>query len=175
MKKTIRDFDLNNKTVIIRCDFNVPLKDGNIVDNTRIVASLPTIKYAKDNGAKIILLSHLGRVKEETDKHKLSLRPVGEELEKLLEQKVIFVPYTRGEELETAVNELQSGDILLIENTRFEDLNNKAESGNDDELGAYWASLGDIFINDAFGTCHRSHASNVGIASRLPNGIGFLV
>ena len=175
MKKTIKDFDLNNKKVIIRCDFNVPLKDGIIVDNTRIVASLPTIKYAKDNGAKIILLSHLGRIKEETDKLNLSLKPVSEELEKLLEQKVIFVPHTRGEELETAVNDLKAGEILLIENTRFEDLNNKAESGNDDELSAYWASLGDIFINDAFGTCHRSHASNVGIASRLSNGIGFLV
>lgn len=175
MKKTIKDFDLNNQRVIIRCDFNVPMKDGNIVDNTRIVTSLPTIEYAKKHGAKIILLSHLGRVKEESDKENLSLQPVAKELEKLLQQKIIFIPETRGKELEDAVATLKPGDILLIENTRFEDLNNKSESSNDEGLGAYWSSLGDIFINDAFGTCHRSHASNVGIASRLPNGIGFLV
>ena len=175
MKKTIKDYELNNKKVIIRCDFNVPMKDGKITDDNRIKESIPTIKYALDNGAKVILMSHLGRVKTEEDKVKNSLKEVSIRLGELLKQDVIFVPVTRGEELETAVNNLQIGEVLLIENTRFEDLDGKKESGNDEELGKYWSSLGDIFINDAFGTCHRAHASNVGIASNLESGIGFLV
>lgn len=175
MKKTIRDYDLNNKKVIIRCDFNVPIKDGKIIDDNRIVQSLTTIKYAIDGGAKVILMSHLGRIKEETDKEKNSLRLVAERLSTLLGKNVIFVPETRGSALEDAVNNLKPGDVLLMENTRFEDVPGKKESGNDFELGKYWASLGDIFINDAFGTAHRSHASNVGIASNLPSGLGFLV
>lgn len=175
MKKTIKDYDLNNKKVIIRCDFNVPIKDGVITDDNRIVQSLTTIKYALDNGAKLILMSHLGRIKEETDKESNSLKPVATRLSELLGKEVKFSPVTRGEELENMVNSLNQGDVLLMENTRFEDVPGKKESGNDPELGKYWASLGDLFINDAFGTCHRAHASNVGIASNLPNGLGFLV
>ena len=175
MKKTIRDYDLNNKKVIIRCDFNVPIKDGVIQDDNRIVQSLTTIKYALDNNAKVILMSHLGRIKEEEDKAKNSLRIVADRLQELLGKPVVFVPTTRGPELENAVNALNPGEVLLMENTRWEDLPDKKESGNDPELGAYWASLGEIFINDAFGTCHRAHASNVGIASNLPSGLGFLV
>ena len=175
MKKTIQDFDLNNKKVIIRVDFNVPIKDGVITDDNRIKESLKTIKYAIDNNAKVILLSHLGRIKEESDKIKNTLLPVSKRLEELLGSKVIFINETRGEKLENAVNNLKNKEVLLIENTRYEDLNGKLESSNDLELGKYWASLGDIYINDAFGTCHRAHASNVGIASNLPNGVGFLV
>lgn len=175
MKKTIKDFDLNNKKVLIRCDFNVPIKNGQIVDDNRIVASLPTIEYAIDKGAKVILFSHLGRVKTIEDKEKNSLHLVAERLSELLEKKVLFINETRGNKLENAVKNMENGDVLLVENTRFEDLDGKKESGNDEELGKYWASLGDIFINDAFGTAHRSHASNVGIASNLPSGIGFLI
>ena len=175
MKKTIKDFSLKNKRVIIRCDFNVPMKDGKITDDNRIIESLPTILYACNQGAKVILMSHLGRIKEPKDKNIYSLREVARVLSVLLDKEVVFVPVTQGKELEQAVSNLQSGDVLLMENTRFEDLNDKAESSNNDKLAKYWASLGDIFINDAFGTSHRSHASNVGIASRLPNGIGFLM
>lgn len=175
MKKTIRDFDLNNKKVIIRCDFNVPIKDGVITDDNRIVGSLETIKYALNNGAKLILMSHLGRIKEEEDKAKNSLSLVAKRLSELLGKEVKFCPVTHGPELENLVNSLNVGDILLMENTRFEDVPGKKESGNDPELGAYWASLGDVFINDAFGTAHRAHASNVGIATHLPSGLGFLV
>ena len=175
MKKSIKDFDLNNKKVIIRCDFNVPLKDGQITDDNRIVMSLPTIKYALDNNAKVILLSHLGRVKEEADLAKNDLRPVATRLSELLGQEVKFIDKTRGEELETAVNNMNPKDVVLIQNTRYEDLDGKKESSNDEELAKYWASLGDIFINDAFGTLHRAHASNVGLASNLPSGVGLLV
>lgn len=175
MKKTIRDYDLFGKKVIIRVDFNVPIKDNNILDDNRIVMSLDTIKYAIEKGAKVILMSHLGRIKEQSDCNKNSLKIVSERLEQLLNKKVIFINTTRGKELEDAVSNLKNGEVLLMENTRFEDLNGKLESGNDDDLAKYWASLGDIFINDAFGTCHRSHASNVGISSHLDNGIGFLV
>ena len=173
--KTIRDFDLTNKKVIIRVDFNVPIKAGKITDDNRIVSSLETINYAIKNNAKVILMSHLGRVKEEADKEKNTLLPVAKRLCELIGKNVIFCHYTRGEKLENAINNLKPGDVLLMENTRYEDLDGKKESGNDPELGKYWASLGDIYINDAFGTCHRAHASNVGIASILPSGIGFLV
>ena len=175
--KSLKDMDLKNKKVIIRCDFNVPIKDGKIVDDTRIVAALPTIEYCLDNDAKVILMSHLGRVKEEADLEKNDLAPVAKRLEELLDKKVIFVNATRGEELETAINNMNDGDVLLMQNTRYEDLDGKKESGNDPELGAYWASLGDVYINDAFGTVHRAHASNVGIASNKKglSGAGFLV
>ena len=173
--KTIRDFDLNNKKVMIRVDFNVPIKDGKITDDNRIKMSLETIKYAIEKNAKVILLSHLGRVKTEEDKVKNNLNIVVPRLEELLNQKVIFSNVTRGMELEEKISNMKNKDVLLIQNTRYEDLNGKLESSNDIELGKYWASLGDIFINDAFGTSHRSHASNVGIASNLPSGIGFLV
>jgi len=175
MKKTIRDYDLEGKKVIIRVDFNVPIKDGIIQDDNRIKQSLETINYAIEHNAKIILLSHLGRVKTSEDKIKNTLEPVALRLSELLDKEIIFVTETRGELLETEINNMKNGDIILVENTRFEDLDGKKESGNDEELGKYWASLGDIFINDAFGTSHRAHASNVGIAKHLPNGIGFLI
>lgn len=175
MIKTIRDFDIKDKKVLIRCDFNVPIKDGKIVDDNRIVSSLPTIEYALNEGAKVILFSHLGRVKEESDLEKNNLEIVSYRLSELLGKKVTFVNETRGQELEDKVNSMMSGDVILVQNTRYEDLDGKKESSNDTELGKYWASLGDIFINDAFGTIHRAHASNVGIATYLPSGIGFLV
>ena len=173
MKKTIRDYDLNDKVVIIRVDFNVPIKDSVITDDNRIRESLETINYAIGKGAKVILLSHLGRVKEEKDLAKNDLRPVSVRLSELLGREVTFVETTRG--LEDYVSKMESSDVLLVQNTRYEDLEGKKESSNDPELAKYWASFGDIYINDAFGTSHRSHASNVGIASILPNGIGFLI
>ncbi len=173
MKKTIRDYDLNGKKVIIRVDFNVPIKDGVITDDTRIRESLTTIKYAIDNNAKVILMSHLGRVKTSDDAKNNSLEPIAKHLGELLNKKIKFACGTRG--LEDIVNSLKDGEVLLMENTRFEDIDGEKESKNDSKLGAYWASLGDIYINDAFGTSHRAHASNVGIASHLPNGIGFLI
>ena len=175
MKKTIKDYKLEGKKVIIRVDFNVPIKDGEILDDNRIKQSLETINYALEHNAKVILLSHLGRVKTEEDKESNTLEPVALRLSELLDKEIIFVTETRGELLETEINNMKNGDIILVENTRYEDLDGKKESSNDEELGKYWASLGDIFINDAFGTSHRAHASNVGIASHLPNGIGFLI
>lgn len=175
MKKTIRDYDLNGKKVIIRVDFNVPIRDGKIIDDTRIKESLPTIQYALQNNAKIILMSHLGRIKTEEDKVKNSLKCVAVRLSELLNKKVLFVDETRGKKLETTIDNMNIGDIVLMENTRYEDLNDSLESSCNLELGKYWASLGDIFINDAFGTSHRKHASNVGIALNLPSGIGLLV
>ena len=173
--KTIKDLNIENKKVIIRCDFNVPLKDGKIVDDTRIVGSLQTINYCLDKNAKVILLSHLGRVKEEADLAKNDLAPVAVRLEELLGRKVPFINKTRGEELEEAVANMNDGDVILVQNTRYEDLDGKKESKNDEELGKYWASLADFFINDAFGTIHRAHASNVGIASNIPSAFGFLI
>ncbi|MFA6721879.1 MAG: phosphoglycerate kinase [Bacilli bacterium] len=175
-KKTIKDVDLKNKTVLIRVDFNVPMKDGKIIDDNRIVQALPTIRYVLDQNARIVLFSHLGRIKSEEDKRKNSLRPVAERLSELLERPVAFVDETRGAKLENAIKNMKEKDIIMVENTRFEDLNNKAESGNDPELGKYWASLGEVFVNDAFGTAHRAHASNVGIASNSKVAVaGFLL
>ena len=177
-KKIVTDLSVGGKKVLVRVDFNVPLKDGVITDDNRIVQALPTIQYLIDNHAKVILFSHLGKVKSEEDKARLSLRPVAERLSELLKKEVTFVPETRGEALETAINGLAEGDVLLFENTRFEDLDGKKESKNDPELGKYWASLGDVFVNDAFGTAHRAHASNVGIAENIGAGnsaVGFLV
>lgn len=173
--KTIKDMDLNNKKVIIRCDFNVPIKEGKIIDDTRIKASLETINYCLEHNDKVILMSHLGRVKEEADLAKNDLKPVAERLSTLLNKEVKFIPVTRGEALENAINEMQPQDVILMQNTRYEDLDGKKESSNDVELGTYWASLGDVFINDAFGTIHRAHASNVGIATHLPSAFGFLI
>lgn len=173
--KTIKDIDIENKRVIIRCDFNVPIKDKKIVDDTRIRGALDTIKYCQEKNCKIILLSHLGRVKEESDLEKNDLAPVAKRLAELLNQDILFSEKTRGEELEAIVDSLEPKDILLIQNTRYEDLVDKKESKNDPELGAYWASLGEVFINDAFGTIHRAHASNVGIANNLESAVGFLI
>lgn len=174
-KKSVKDLDLKGKKVLVRADFNVPMKDGEITNDNRIEAALPTLEYILEQGGKAIVFSHLGRIKTEEDKAKNSLRPVAIRLGELLGKEVTFVPETRGEALETAVDALEEGEILMVENTRFEDLDGKKESGNDEELGKYWASLGDVFVNDAFGTAHRAHASNVGIASNLESAAGFLV
>lgn len=175
MKKTVKDLNIDNKKVIIRCDFNVPLKDGKITDDTRIVKSLPTIKYCLEHNAKIILMSHLGRVKTKEDTTKNDLSVVATRLSELLDKDVTFINSTRGEELEQAISNMKDRDIVLMQNTRYEDLDGKKESGCDIELAKYWASLGDIFINDAFGTLHRAHASNVGISTYLPSCVGLLV
>ena len=177
-KLTVKDVDLKGKKVLVRVDFNVPVKDGVITNDNRITAALPTIKYILEQGGRAILFSHLGRVKEEADKEGKSLAPVAADLAAKLGQDVKFIPgVTRGAELEAAVNALEDGQVLLVENTRFEDVDGKKESKNDPELGKYWASLGDgIFVNDAFGTAHRAHASNVGISANVDKaGAGFLL
>lgn len=174
-KKVVTDLDLKDKKVLVRVDFNVPMKDGKITNDNRIVAPLPTIEYILEQNGKAILFSHLGKVKTEEDKEGKSLRPVAARLSELLGKEVKFVPTTRGPELEKAIDELKDGEVLLFENTRFEDIDGKKESKNDPELGKYWASLGDVFVNDAFGTAHRAHASNVGIASNLESAAGFLM
>ena len=177
-KLTVKDVDLKGKKVLVRVDFNVPVKDGVITNDNRITAALPTIKYILEQGGRAILFSHLGRVKEEADKEGKSLAPVAADLAAKLGQEVKFIPgVTRGAELEAAVNALEDGQVLLVENTRFEDVDGKKESKNDSELGKYWASLGDgIFVNDAFGTAHRAHASNVGISANVEKAVaGFLL
>lgn len=176
-KETVKDVNVQGKKILMRVDFNVPMKDGEITDDNRMVQALPTIKYVIEQGGKLILFSHLGKVKSEEDKKDKSLAPVAKHLEELLRQKVVFVPATRGQELEEAIDQLNDGEVLLFENTRFEDVDGKKESGNDPELGKYWASLGDgIFVNDAFGTAHRAHASNVGISANVDHAVaGFLM
>lgn len=174
-KQTVKDLQLKNKKVLMRADFNVPLKDGEITNDNRIQAALPTIKHILDEGGKLIVFSHLGRVKEEADKNKLSMAPVAKRLGELLDQEVTFINETRGPALEAAIDELEPEHVLMFENTRFEDVPGKKESKNDEELGKYWASLGDVFVNDAFGTAHRAHASNVGIASNVESAVGFLI
>ena len=175
-KKTVRDIEVSGKKVLIRVDFNVPMQDGKITDENRIVEALPTIKYVLENGGKAILFSHLGRVASAEDKKDATLAPVANRLGELLNHKVVFIPETRGAALENAINELKNGDILMFENTRFEDIEGKKESKNNPELGAYWASLGDVFVNDAFGTAHRAHASNAGIAANIKETVaGFLL
>ena len=174
-KKIVSDLDLKGKVVLERADFNVPLKNGEITNDNRIVQALPTIKYILEQGGKLVLFSHLGKVKEESDKKELTLKPVADSLTEKLGKEVVFVPETRGEKLESAIKNLNEGDVLLVENTRFEDLDGKKESKNDPELGKYWASLGDVFVNDAFGTAHREHASNVGISTHLETAAGYLI
>ncbi|EIF37456.1 phosphoglycerate kinase [Streptococcus sp. SK643] len=177
-KLTVKDVELKGKKVLVRVDFNVPVKDGVITNDNRITAALPTIKYILEQGGRAILFSHLGRVKEEADKAGKSLAPVAADLAAKLGQEVAFLPgVTRGAELEAAINALEDGQVLLVENTRYEDVDGKKESKNDPELGKYWASLGDgIFVNDAFGTAHRAHASNVGISANVEKAVaGFLL
>lgn len=174
-KKIVSDLDLKGKVVLERADFNVPLKDGKITNDNRIVQALPTIKYIIEQGGKLVLFSHLGKVKQESDKEGLTLKPVADALSEKLGEEVTFVPETRGEKLESAIKNLSEGDVLLVENTRFEDLDGKKESKNDSKLGKYWASLGDVFVNDAFGTAHREHASNVGISTHLETAAGYLM
>ena len=171
-KRTVKDLDVAGKRVIVRCDFNVPRKDGKITNDNRIIQALPTIKYLIENKARIILMSHLGKVKTEEDKAKNDLRCVAERLAELVDTKVSFCPVTRGEELENMVADLKDGEIVLMQNTRYE----KGESKNDPELAQYWASLGEVFVEDAFGSVHRAHVSTVGIPSIIKeNGLGFLV
>lgn len=175
MKKTLNDYSFENKTVILRCDLNVPMKDGKILDDTRIIASMDTINYLIKNNAKVIILSHLGKVKTEDDKKDNSLYQVYLRLCQLLKCRCYFSKELRGPILENRINDMNYGEVLLLENTRFLDVPDKLESGCSLELSEYWASLGDIFVNDAYGTCHRAHASNYGIAKYLPNALGFLV
>lgn len=173
--KTIKDLNIKRKKVIIRVDFNVPIKDGKITDNNRILSSLETINYCIEENAKIILMSHLGKIKTEEDKKNKTLLPVKEELERLLNKTIFFSHELKGKELENKVNSLNDGEILLLENTRYMDYPNKLESSCDEELSKYWASLGDVFVLDAFGSAHRAHASTYGIGKYLPHAIGFLI
>jgi len=178
-KKSVTDLQtegkLAGKKVLVRVDFNVPMQDGRITDTNRIEAALPTIEYITEHGGKAILFSHLGKVKTAEDKASKSLAPVAEKLSELLGKPVTFVAETQGKALEDAIATMQDGDVLLFENTRFEDIDGKKESGNDEDLAKYWASLGDVFVNDAFGTAHRAHASNVGIAQNSESAAGFLL
>jgi phosphoglycerate kinase len=174
-KKSLEDVVLTGKRVLVRVDFNVPMKNGVITDDNRIVQALPTIQYIIEEKGKAILFSHLGRVETAEDKAKSSLAPVAARLAELLGKPVTFIPETRGEALEKAIDEMKFGDVVMFENTRFEDIEGKKESKNNPELGLYWASLGDLLVNDAFGTAHRAHASNVGIATHLPAVAGYLM
>ncbi len=175
MKKTIKDYEYTGKKVIIRCDLNVPIKDGHITDETRIKESLESINYLINHNAKVIVMSHLGKVKTEEDKKENTLYPVYLKLKKYLNTKVYFSKETKGSLLEDMVDSLKEKEVLLVENTRYEDVPNKLESTCDESLSKYWAGLADIFIDDAYGASHRAHASNVGIAKYLPNAVGFLV
>ena len=172
--KKITNFDFKNKKVILRLDLNVPIKDEKILSKEKINSSLKTINYISNSEGRVIILSHLGKIKEEKDKEKNSLFIVYKEMLKEFNN-IYFSSATHGTVLEEKINNLNNGDILLVENTRFEDLDNKKESSCDEELSKYWASLGDIFINDAFGMTHRKQASNYGISKYLPSGIGFLI
>jgi phosphoglycerate kinase len=167
--------DVKNKKVLLRCDFNVPVADGKILDDSKIIASLNTINYLVKEGARIIILSHFGKVKSEEDKPKNSLAIVAARLQELVSTKVIFSKQTRSLYLEAKIDSMNPGEIIVLENTRFEDVPNKLESGNDSQLAMYWAGLADIFCLDAFGSAHRKHASTYGVAKYLPSCIGFLV
>lgn len=172
-KKTVEDLKVEGKRVLVRCDFNVPMDDsGKITDDTRIVSALPTINYLIENGGKVILMSHLGRPKGEADP-KYSLEPVANRLSELLNKAVIFAKDDKviSEDVKEIVNNMNNGDVVLLENTRFRN----EEKKNDEAFAKELASLGDLFVNDAFGTSHRSHASNVGVSSFLPSAVGFLV
>ena len=173
--KIITDANVKGKKVLVRVDYNVPRSDGHIIDDTRIVGSLRTINYLVENGARVILMSHLGRVKSEGDKKENSLEIVAEHLSSLIKCPVYFVGDTRGELLETTINNLLDGEVLLMENTRFEDFPSTLESSCDEALSKYWASLADIFVLDAFGSAHRCHASTYGISKYIPSYAGFLV
>ncbi len=173
--KTINELEVNDKSVIVRVDYNVPIKDGKILDNSKIVASVKTINYLLDRNAKVILLSHLGRVKEESDKAKNSLKIVANELANVIGKKVKFISACYGKKVKELVDNTPNGEIILLENTRWMDYPEKLESGNNATLAEYWASLGHVYINDAFGSSHRAHASTAGICKYLPSGIGFLV
>ena len=167
--KFIEDGHFNNKKVVVRCDFNVPISDGMISDDSKIVRSLKTIKYLLDQNAQVILLSHFGRIKSEEDKQNNSLMPVRYRLQELLEIPVTFVSNYPDSPIDT------DSKVVLLENTRFFDYPDNKESGNDPELAKLFAKLGDAFVFDAFGSAHRRHASTSGIAKYLPTYIGYLV
>ncbi len=169
-KKLITDVDVNGKRVLVRVDFNVPIKDGKVEDDTRIVAALPTIKYLLDHGAAVILCSHLGRPKEGPDPM-YSMRPTAEHLSKLLGRPVAFSEECVGPVAEAAAKALKPGDVLVLENTRFY----KGETKNDPEMAKQLAALADMYVNDAFGSAHRAHASTEGVAHYLPAVAGFLM
>lgn len=172
MYRTIKDVDYKGKRVLVRVDYNVPLKEGHVKDNKRITASLPTIEYLLKEGANVVLMSHLGRPKGEY-KEDLSMKPVAEELQKVLGKEVKFIPDKNvvSEEVVSKVRELKPGEVALIENTRFV----KGEEKNDEAFAKELAKLGEAYVNDAFGTSHRAHASNVGVSKYLPMALGFLV
>ena len=172
---TLKDIDIKNKNVIIRCDFNVPMEGNVIKDNSKIVKSIKTLKYLVDNNCRVVILSHFGRVKSEEDKERNTLKYVGQELSNLLQREVKFVDKCMGEKVKEFVYSCNKGDVILLENTRIMDYPEKLESSNNLELAKFWASLGEIFINDAFGSMHRAHASTAGICKFLPSAIGFLV
>lgn len=170
---TLKDIDIKGKKVLLRCDFNVPIKDGKVIDNSKIVASLKTINYLKENDCKIILLSHLGRVKTEEDKYKNTLKPVAQELSNILNEKVYFIDNCVGNNLSSEIDNAEG--IVLLENTRITDVPEKVESANDLELAKFWSTLGDVYVNDAFASLHRAHSSTAGIAKYLEHAVGFLV
>jgi len=169
-KKTVEDVEVTGKRVLVRCDFNVPLKDGVITSDKRIVASLPTIKYLIDNGAKVILCSHLGRPKGEIVPE-FSLKPVAAKLSELLGKKVNIAEDVVGISAKALDSSLNDGDVMLLENVRYE----KGETKNDPELSKKFAALADIFVNDAFGSAHRAHSSTAGVADYIPAVCGFLI
>ncbi len=172
---TIENISLKNKTVILRSDLNVTMKDGKIIDDTRIKASLKTINYILNQDAKLLIMSHLGKVKTEEDKEKNDMKIVYDRLNELLPDKISFINSTDHKTIKEELSKIDSGKALLMQNTRYEDLDGKKESNCDEELSKNWASLGEIFINDAFGTIHRKHASNYGISCYLPSAVGFLI
>lgn len=173
--QTLKDIDVINKNIVIRCDYNVPMEGKVIKDNSKIVKSLKTLKYLLNQNCRIVILSHLGRVKSEDDKKKNTLKYVAQELSNLLNKEVKFVNKCNGIKVKEFVDSCNKGEVILLENTRFMDYPEKLESTNNLELAKYWASLGDVFINDAFGSLHRAHASTAGIAKFIPHSIGFLV
>ena len=175
MYKTLKNTDVKNKRIVLRCDFNVPVQDGVILDDSKIKASLPTIQYLMEQNCKIVILSHFGKVKTAEDKYKNTLQPVYERLKELLKKEIYFSKETRAINLYMQVESLLPKDILLLENTRFEDLNGNLESGCDPQLSMYWATLCDVFVMDAFASAHRKHASTYGISKYVPSCIGFLV
>ena len=170
--KYIEDMELDNKKVILRLDLNVTIKNNEIVDDTKIKKSIPTIKYLLNKNCHILMMSHLGKVKTEEDKQTNSLRMVCDRLSTLLGEDVLFIPNTESDEL---IHSLDNNKLVLMENTRFEDVPDKRESGCDMSLASYWAQAGEVFINDAFGTSHRKHASNYGLSKCLPSAYGFLI
>lgn len=173
--RKLKNIKVENKKVLVRVDYNVPIKNGLVLDNNRIIQSLETINYLIEHNAKIILMSHMGKVKKVEDKMLNTLKPVKIELEKILNKKIYFAEELKGKALESQINSLKPGEILLMENTRYMDIPDNLESSCDEELSKYWASLGDVFILDAFGSCHRNHASTYGISKYLPHAVGFLI